>query len=87
MKPTRSNSHSSYGNHASKRNRFYVKDLESLNYDEIDYKHVELLRLIISNYSKILPGKRTGAHARMQRQLANAVKRARFMGLVPYTRY
>lgn len=70
----------------TKRNRFYVKDLEALNYDEIDYKHIELLRLIISNYAKILPGKRTGAHARMQRQLANAVKRARYMALVPYTR-
>ncbi|EKD78219.1 MAG: 30S ribosomal protein S18 [uncultured bacterium] len=69
-----------------KRNRFYVKALESLNYEEIDYKHVELLRLIVSNYAKILPGKRTGAHARMQRQLSNAVKRARFMALLPYTR-
>ncbi len=69
-----------------RKNRFYVKDLESLNYEEIDYKHVELLRLIISNYAKILPGKRTGAHARMQRKLANAVKRARFLALLPYTR-
>lgn len=69
-----------------KKNRFYVKDLETIDYDEIDYKNVELLRLIISNYAKILPGSRTGATARMQRKLANAVKRARFMALVPYTR-
>lgn len=73
-------------NRTGKRNRYYVKALESLNYDEIDYKNVELLRLIMSNYAKILPGKRTGAHARMQRQLSTAVKRARFMALVPYTR-
>lgn len=70
----------------NKRNRFHVKELESLNYEEIDYKNVELLRLVTSNYAKIFSGKRTGAHARMQRQLANAVKRARFMALLPYTR-
>ena len=39
IKQSRSNSHSS-GHSAGKRNRFYVKDLESLNYDEIDYKHI-----------------------------------------------
>lgn len=67
--------------------RFYVKELEALNYDEIDYKNVELLRRVMSNYSKILPGRRTGAHARMQRKMANAIKRARYLALLPYHRY
>ncbi len=69
------------------KQRFYVKELEQLNYDEIDYKNVELLRRVMSNYSKILPGKRTGAHARMQRKLAQAIKRARTMALLPFTRF
>lgn len=70
-----------------KQHRFYVKELESLNYNEIDYKNIELLRRVMSNYMKILPGKRTGAHNRMQRKLANAIKRARYMALVQYVRY
>lgn len=69
------------------KQRFYVKELEQLNYDEIDYKNVELLRRVMSNYAKIFPGKRTGAHSRMQRRLALAIKRARTMALLPYHRY
>jgi small subunit ribosomal protein S18 len=70
-----------------KQHRFYVKELETLNYDEIDYKNIELLRRVMSNYQKILPSKRTGAHNRMQRKFANAIKRARYMALVQYVRY
>lgn len=52
---------------------------------EIDYKNIQQLQRFISNYSKILPRKRTGACAKHQRKLAKAIKRARFMGLVPFT--
>ena len=38
-----------------------------------------------SNYAKILPAKRMGTCAKHQRKLATAVKRARYMGLLPYT--
>lgn len=54
--------------------------------EEIDYKNLELLRKVISNYAKILPAKRLGVSAKLQRKLAQAVKRARFMALLPYTR-
>jgi len=66
--------------------RYHVKDLETLDFKDIDYKNVELIRQIISNYAKILPGNRTGATAKMQRKLSQAVKRARFMALLPYIR-
>lgn len=50
----------------------------------IDYKNVELLARYISPNGKILPRRVTGACARHQRELAVAIKNARFMGLVPY---
>lgn len=51
----------------------------------IDYKDVNLLRNFLSGQGKILPPRRTGACAKHQRQLARAIKRARFMALLPYT--
>jgi len=50
----------------------------------IDYKNVELLARYISPNGKILPRRVTGACAGHQRELAVAIKNARFMGLVPY---
>ena len=50
----------------------------------IDYKDTESLRKMISGNGKILSRKRTGANAMEQRMLARAVKRARYMGLLPY---
>ncbi|MFA6475024.1 MAG: 30S ribosomal protein S18 [Patescibacteria group bacterium] len=86
MKPTNKSHSRQPQPRTGKRNRFYVKALESLNYDEIDYKNVEMLRLVMSNYFRILAGNRTGAHARMQRKLATAIKRSRTMALLPFTR-
>lgn len=63
-----------------------VKALEQLDFDDIDYKNLGLIRQVTSNYAKILSGQRTGATARMQRKLAQAIKRARFMALLPYTK-
>lgn len=51
----------------------------------IDYKNVKLLRRYMSRYMKIEPRRRTGLTAKQQRNLANALKRARFLALVPYT--
>jgi len=53
---------------------------------EVDYKDVELLRRFISSYEKILPGKRKGTCAKHQRKLSQAIKRARYMALLPYVR-
>ena len=50
----------------------------------IDYKDTESLRKMISGNGKILSRKRTGASAMEQRMLARAVKRARYMALLPY---
>jgi small subunit ribosomal protein S18 len=50
----------------------------------IDYKDTESLKKTISGNGKILSRKRTGANAMEQRMLAKAVKRARFMSLLPY---
>ncbi len=52
---------------------------------EIDYKDVNLLKEYIGESGKIVPSRITGTKARYQRQLATAVKRARFLALLPYT--
>ena len=51
----------------------------------LDYKDVEPLRKLTSPNGKILTRKRTGLNAYEQRLLAQAIKRARYMGLMPYT--
>lgn len=53
--------------------------------DEIDYKDLNLLKSFISESGKIVPSRITGTSARYQRQLALAVKRARYLALLPYT--
>ena len=50
----------------------------------IDYKDTESLRKMLSGNGKIQSRKRTGATAMEQRMLARAIKRARYMGLLPY---
>lgn len=54
--------------------------------DRVDYKDVQVLDRYISDRGKILPRRATGACARHQRQLATAIKRARYLALVPYIR-
>ena len=52
---------------------------------EIDYKDLALLKANVTESGKIVPSRITGTKARYQRQLATAVKRARFLALLPYT--
>jgi small subunit ribosomal protein S18 len=52
---------------------------------EVDYKEIRILQKFLSSYAKILPRKKTGICAKHQRKLAEAVKRARFMALIPFT--
>ena len=52
---------------------------------EIDYKDVNTLRQYIGESGKIVPSRITGTKARYQRQLAMAVKHARYLALLPYT--
>ena len=53
--------------------------------EQIDYKDVETLKDFISETGKIIPARLTGTAARYQRQLGDAIKRARFLALLPYT--
>lgn len=49
-----------------------------------DYKDTELLRQFLNPHGRILSAKKTGVSSANQRKVANAVKRARYMGLLPY---
>ena len=60
--------------------RFTVEGIE-----EIDYKDVDLLKDFIGETGKIVPSRITGTKARYQRQLSTAIKRARYLALLPYT--
>ncbi len=51
---------------------------------EIDYKDLNTLRQYLTETGKIVPSRITGTKARYQRQLATAIKRARFLALIPY---
>jgi len=55
------------------------------NIKDIDYKNAELLRHFISAQAKIMPRKRSHLCAKHQRHLAMAIKRARFMALLPFS--
>ncbi len=53
--------------------------------DEIDYKDINTLKAYVTETGKIVPSRITGTSARYQRQLARAVKRARYLALLPYS--
>ncbi|HEX7066027.1 MAG TPA: 30S ribosomal protein S18 [Bacillales bacterium] len=56
------------------------------NISYIDYKDVDLLKRFVSERGKILPRRVTGTSAKYQRPLTKAIKRARQMALLPYTK-
>jgi small subunit ribosomal protein S18 len=60
--------------------RFTVEGVE-----QIDYKDVDTLRDFINDNGKIMPARLTGTKAHYQRQLDTAIKRARFLALLPYS--
>nr|VFJ94539.1 MAG: SSU ribosomal protein S18P [Candidatus Kentron sp. H]VFJ95520.1 MAG: SSU ribosomal protein S18P [Candidatus Kentron sp. H]VFK01764.1 MAG: SSU ribosomal protein S18P [Candidatus Kentron sp. H] len=53
--------------------------------EEIDYKDINTLRGYITETGKIVPSRITGTKARYQRQLSRAIKRARYLALLPYS--
>lgn len=69
--------------------RFAVRKRKARNLSKegkkIDYKNIELLSQFITERKKILPRRSTGLNAKEQRRVALAIKRARFMALLPYT--
>lgn len=52
---------------------------------EIDYKDLNTLKAYVTETGKIVPSRITGTKAKYQRQLATAIKRARYIALLPYT--
>ena len=52
---------------------------------QIDYKDLDTLKAYITETGKIVPSRITGAKARYQRQLATAIKRSRYLALLPYS--
>ena len=52
--------------------------------DQIDYKDLGILKAYVSETGKIVPSRITGTKAKYQRQLATAIKRARYLALLPY---
>ncbi len=60
--------------------RFTVEGIE-----QVDYKDVELLKDFVGETGKIVPSRITGTKAKYQRQLATAIKRARYLALLPYS--
>ncbi len=69
----------------SRRRR--VSRLTAERIDYIDYKDVRLLQTFIAENGKILPRRLTGVGAWQQRKLTEAIKRARNIALLPYTKY
>ncbi len=61
-----------------------AKDNYIPQFSRIDYKDVETMKKFLNPHGKIMSRRRTGLSAANQRALAEAVKRARFMALIPY---
>ena len=66
-----------------KRRKFCRFTAENVTY--IDYKDIDTLKQYITENGKIVPSRITGTKARYQRQLALAIKQARYLSLIPYT--
>ena len=71
------------GNNLFKRRKFCRFTAEKVK--EIDYKDIDVLKDFIQENGKIMPARITGTKARYQRQLSTAIKRARYLALLPYT--
>ncbi len=66
-----------------KRRRYCRFSAEGIT--QVDYKDVDLLKDFITENGKLIPARITGTKSIYQRQLTTAVKRARFLALLPYT--
>ena len=71
------------GNALFRRRKFCRFTAEGIK--QVDYKDINILKDFINENGRIIPARITGTKARYQRQLSIAVKRARFLSLLPYT--
>ena len=87
-KERRSNDHRSPRRRAAPRRPFFRRrkscPFTGTGAPKIDYKDTRLLSRYISERGKIVPSRITAVSAKKQRELAKAIKRARFLGLLPY---
>jgi small subunit ribosomal protein S18 len=73
------------GMRTSRRRRVSRISAEKIDY--IDYKDVKLLQAFIAENGKIMPRRLTGVTSKQQRKLSEAIKRARNLALLPFTKY
>lgn len=66
------------------RRRRYCRFTEE-GIEEVDYKDISILKDFITETGKIVPSRVTGTKAKYQRQLSTAIKRARYIALLPYS--
>ena len=66
------------------RRRKYCK-FTAEGIEQVDYKDLGMLKGYVTETGKIVPSRITGTKAKYQRQLQTAIKRARFLALIPYT--
>tara|TARA_B100000029_G_scaffold186081_1_gene183463 strand:- start:96 stop:320 length:225 start_codon:yes stop_codon:yes gene_type:complete len=66
-----------------KRKRFCRFTAEGI--EEIDYKDLNILKSYVTESGKIIPSRISGTKTRYQRQLSTAIKRARYLALIPYS--
>jgi small subunit ribosomal protein S18 len=71
------------GNNLFKRKKFCRFTAEGVK--EIDYKDIDVLKDFVQENGKIMPARITGTKSHYQRQLSTAIKRARYLALLPYT--
>lgn len=71
------------GNALFRRRKFCRFTAEGIK--QVDYKDINILKDFINENGRIIPARITGTKAHFQRQLSIAVKRARFLALLPYT--
>jgi len=82
-KPRRSGPGGGGNRSFSRRRKFCRFTAEGVK--QIDYKDLSTLKQYITETGKIVPSRITGTKAFYQRQLASAIKRARYLALLPYT--
>jgi len=66
------------------RRRRYCRFTEE-GIEQVDYKDIAILKDFITETGKIVPSRVTGTKAKYQRQLSTAIKRARYIALLPYS--
>ncbi|MDR1475144.1 MAG: 30S ribosomal protein S18 [Holosporales bacterium] len=79
-----SNNRSSQTRHSSSYNNNSFRRDNNFDITTVDYKNVQALQKFVTEHGRIIPSRVTGLSAKKQREIALAIKRARFLALIPY---